>query len=230
MKTKMFTSLVVSATIALGTSTASAMPTLKDMGLTKPQVTKRKTLKREHKKAVKPKKALKPVEYVVKEGDTLTSVADVYKVPLERIWAKNLNLPSPDQLNVGDKLTVPRVDENLPERPLPEVTVVTRPIVSGNDYDPGQCTWYVKSQRPDLPNDLGDAKNWYSSAQAYGIPTGSQPRVGAVGVQFGGEYGHVVYITGVFGDSVTYRDMNGNWIPWELGEGTAPASNYLYIY
>lgn len=96
----------------------------------------------------------------------------------------------------------------------------------GNLYEPGQCVWFVKERRPELPNTWGDATNWLYAAQSQGWPTGSEPRVGAVGWV----YGHVVLITAVHGDSVDYVDMNGNWVPFEIGYGTRPANYYTYIY
>lgn len=98
--------------------------------------------------------------------------------------------------------------------------------VNGNGYQPGQCVWYVKNLKPEIPNSWGSAVSWYANAQADGWETGTEPRVGAVGWTSG----HVVYITGVSGNTVTYTDMNGRWIPYEVGSGTVPASKYKYIY
>lgn len=98
--------------------------------------------------------------------------------------------------------------------------------VNGNSYQPGQCVWYVKNLKPEIPNNWGNASNWLYAAQADGWATGTEPRVGAVGWTSG----HVVYITGVSGDTVTYTDMNGSWRPFEIGSGTVFASKYQYIY
>ena len=87
----------------------------------------------------------------------------------------------------------------------------SRASVSGNAYAPGYCTWYVKNMRPDIGNFWGNANQWLGSAQASGYATGSQPRVGAIGVSYAGVYGHVVYVTGVSNDgsTVTFSEMNG---------------------
>jgi surface antigen len=99
--------------------------------------------------------------------------------------------------------------------------------VNGNSYQPGQCVWYVKNLKPEIPNGWGNASNWLYAAQADGWATGTEPRVGAVGWTSG----HVVFITGVNSDgTVNYTDMNGNWIPYEVGSGTVSASKYQYIY
>lgn len=98
---------------------------------------------------------------------------------------------------------------------------------SGNTYQAGQCVWYVKNLKPEIPNGWGNASNWLYAAQADGWATGTEPRVGAVGWTSG----HVVYITGVNPDgTVDYTDMNGRWIAYEIGSGTKPASYYKYIY
>ncbi len=99
--------------------------------------------------------------------------------------------------------------------------------MGGNGFEPGQCTFWVQSRRGDIPGSFGNATDWMYNAQAQGWATGSTPRAGAVGWT----YGHVVYIESVNGDgSVNYSDMNGNWTPYEIGYGTAPASKYQYIY
>jgi LysM repeat protein len=83
-------------------------------------------------------------------------------------------------------------------KPAPKRQAATAPrgSSSGNLYTPGYCTWYVKNRRPDLPNNLGNADTWVSRARAQGLPTGSTPRVGAVG-QRGM---HVVYVEKVHGN------------------------------
>lgn len=96
----------------------------------------------------------------------------------------------------------------------------------GNLYTPNNCTWYAKSRRPDLPNNLGDSISWVTNASAQGIPTGSTPKAGAIGQQGM----HVVYIEAVNGDGTVYLsemnyDFNGGF-----RYRTAPASNFSYIY
>lgn len=97
---------------------------------------------------------------------------------------------------------------------------------SGNRYVAGYCTWYVKNRRPDLPNDLGNAITWVSRAAAQGIPTGSTPRVGAVGQQGN----HVVYVESVNSDgTVTVSEMNWRGL-YVQSTRTVPASSFRYIY
>jgi surface antigen len=97
---------------------------------------------------------------------------------------------------------------------------------AGNTYYRGYCTWYAKSKRPDIPNSLGNANTWYIRAKALGLPTGTEPKAGAIGQQGM----HVVYIEKVNKDgTVTISEMNykGYGI---VSFRTVPASYFRYIY
>lgn len=103
-------------------------------------------------------------------------------------------------------------------------------VVPGNDYAPGNCTWYVKSRRPDLPNNLWHAKYWYENAQAVGYEVSDLPLIGAVGVSFDGYYGHVVYVEALNDDgTIMISEMN---YAGEYSQRTrvASASEFKYIY
>ena len=111
-------------------------------------------------------------------------------------------------------------------------TVAAAPVVrgasSGNLYADGNCTWHVKSLRPDLPNNLGNANTWASRAAAQGLSTGSEPRVGAA-AQFRGRM-HVAYVTAVNGDgTVNISEMNYRGL-YQVTSRTVPASSLIYIY
>jgi hypothetical protein len=123
---------------------------------------------------------------------------------------------------------VAQIQTPLPEPVAPVYIEAAAQADTTNLYDPGQCTWYVKSMKPEIPNTWGDAIDWYANAQAQGWPTGSEPRVGAAGWR----YGHIVYIKAVdpINQTVTYTDMNGRYIPYEIGERTVAQSTLMYIY
>lgn len=105
-----------------------------------------------------------------------------------------------------------------------------RTYIAGNGYAAGNCTYYGKSRRPDLPNNLGNANQWLYNAQARGIPTGNQPRAGAIGVTSRGYYGHVIYVESVNGDgTINISDMNYRNL-YEVTYRTVNASNFSYIY
>lgn len=189
-----------------------------------------------------------PTKHVVVDGETLSAIAAKYQTTWLRIYAKNMQVENPDVVNAGIELVIPLTDEQLAERPLPVVVeevpapvaatapkkvaakpqtaaTVSRGSVAGNTYTPGNCTWYAKNRRPDLPNNLGNAYTWVSRAAAQGIPTSSTPRVGAVG-QAGN---HVVYVESVNGDgTVTISEMNRTAL-YVISTRTVPASYFQYI-
>jgi surface antigen len=90
---------------------------------------------------------------------------------------------------------------------------------AGGDGNPGElgyCTWGAWHLAPWLgssvygPPGQNDAKYWAANAGRNGMPTGTQPRVGAVFVNTSGGYGHVGVVTAVL-DATTFvaNEMNG---------------------
>jgi len=192
----------------------------------------------------------KPVEvkHTIKENETLSKIAKDYKTTWKRIYDKNTKLEFPDIINPGDEIIIPQKDEVLDPRKLPVVhqpkpvikkkassnyrTTVLSSVsvpannVSGNWYTSGNCTWYVKSRRPDLPNNLGNALTWAIRARAQGIATGSKPRVGAVGQRDN----HVVYVESVNSDgTITISEMNYRSL-YTITKRVVTASSFTYIY
>lgn len=102
---------------------------------------------------------------------------------------------------------------------------------SGNAYAGGNCTWYVKSKRPDIGNFWGNANTWYQTAASQGWNVGTRPKIGAIGATVEGFYGHVVYIEDVSPDNqtVTVSEMNYAGLG-VVSSRTAPASSFNYIY
>lgn len=193
-----------------------------------------------------------PTVHIVRVGESLASIASQHQTTWQRLYAKNAAIADPDVIAAGSQLTIPTADEQLSERPVPKKVVPAAPVVNapaakpgtaaarpaapqatvrrgtsgGNTYSYGYCTWYVKNKRPDLPNNLGNADTWASRAAAQGIPTGSVPRVGAVG-QRGM---HVVYVERVNTDGTIFiSEMNREG--WNVtSTRTVPASYFTYIY
>lgn len=107
-----------------------------------------------------------------------------------------------------------------------------------NTYPVGQCTWGVKQLAPWIPNALGDAKHWLAAAQQLGFASGQEPRVGAIIVWGGGDYGHVGLVTSVVaGDWIRIleanvdgikeiRDFRGYFNPYQTLSG--PVLGYIY--
>lgn len=101
---------------------------------------------------------------------------------------------------------------------------------SGNAYAAGNCTWYVKSKRPDIGNYWGNANMWLTNAQAAGFKTGAIAKKGAIGVTQEGWAGHVVYVESWNDDeTVTISEMNAGGL-YVTGSRTVPESSFMYIY
>lgn len=176
---------------------------------------------------------IEPITHTVQENETLTKIAKLHSIEVDRLWAKNTQLINQDQLEIGQILTIPSADEVLEPRAYVVPVYVQSPVLrergesSGNLYQAGQCVWYVKNLRPELPNTWRSARNWLANARADGWATGSTPQVNAVGIRGN----HAVLITGINEDgTVNYTDMNGRWVAFEIGYGTKPANYYQYIY
>lgn len=102
---------------------------------------------------------------------------------------------------------------------------------AGNTYAPGNCTWYAKSMRPDLPNNLGNANTWYDRARAQGWNVGLTPKKGAVATTTAGWAGHVAYVIGVSldGQYATIKEMNYNGL-YSMNTRTVHYTEFKYIY
>ena len=103
------------------------------------------------------------------------------------------------------------------------------PDSAGNAYAAGNCTWYVKTKRPDIGTHWGNANQWLSAARAVGYSTGSKPKIGAIGTTQEGWAGHVVYVEKVIGTSVVISEMNYGGL-YNMNTRTVNASEFQYIY
>lgn len=103
------------------------------------------------------------------------------------------------------------------------------PGSGGNGYVPGNCTWYVKSKRPDIGNFWGDAHSWLASAQADGFETGSKAKIGAIAVSFEGYYGHVAYVEKITPQGIVISEMNYGAL-YAMNTRTVSESEFKYIY
>lgn len=136
-------------------------------------------------------------------------------------------VPITQASSLESPLAIPEYKQ-LPTLQTKVVQVIPRPVTdSSNLYTPGNCTWYAKSMRPDLPNNLGNADTWYERAQAQGIPVGTEPRVGAIGMTKA--YMHVAYVVAVNGNSIELLEMNAQGLG-VISSRIAPASEFLYVY
>lgn len=113
---------------------------------------------------------------------------------------------------------------------------------AGNAYAYGQCTWYVKSVAPWAGNHWGNGGQWGASAAAEGFTVNNTPAVGSIVVVAGGQnfggwnaaagYGHVAYVVGVSGNSITVQ-QGGMDFDNPGGPNTqtvSGASSFTYIH
>ena len=100
-----------------------------------------------------------------------------------------------------------------------------------------QCVSYaafkVDQAYGNMPNwgGYGNANQWDDNARRAGIPVGTTPKVGAVGVVNDGTYGHVAWIESVNGDgTLTISQFNANWSGEYSRWVVAPSFFDVYIY
>lgn len=238
--------------VIFSASTSTASAEIDNQKLVLGEIRLDQAVKEELAIAKSPDTKQKPVVHKVVAGESLVRIASDHKLQWHRIYDKNISLKDPNIINPGEKLIIPKADEELKKReavtikPAKQVARATktkpssRPAVtatntttrysrgssSGNTYSPGYCTYYAKQKRPDLPNNLGNAASWVSRARAQGLPTGSTPRVGAIG-QSGN---HVVYVEKVNSNgTIVVSDMNWSGL-WKISTRTVSASSHRYIY
>lgn len=191
------------------------------------------------------------VVVTVKAGDTLSAIAKKHKTTYVRIFNANKWIQNPDVIDVGQKVRIPAAKEKLKDRfvapaaaPAAQTTATYVPVQqpyyaptstvsyvggssAGNTYGWGQCTWYVKNRRSDLPNNLGNGGSWVGNAAARGYATGGAPRAGAVAEI----PGHVMYVESVNGNgTINVSEMNFNGGVGVVNHRTIPASSARYIY
>ncbi|MGH7157415.1 MAG: LysM peptidoglycan-binding domain-containing protein [Candidatus Saccharimonadales bacterium] len=66
----------------------------------------------------------------VKEGDTLTDIANQYQSTYVRLFDANNNIQDPNIIHPGDSIRIPSADEHLPDRPLPTPAPAPDPAVN----------------------------------------------------------------------------------------------------
>lgn len=113
----------------------------------------------------------------------------------------------------------------------------------GDDHDNWgycyrQCTsfaaWRLYSQGKKSPMYYGNAENWLTRARSDGIPTGSQPAVGAIAVWDNFNEGHVAYVEEVMGGN-DVRISEYNAVPAYQGRysqriiNSGDPSGYIYF-
>lgn len=96
------------------------------------------------------------------------------------------------------------------------------------------AAWRVSYAYGNMPywGGIGNANQWINNARRFGIPYGSTPKPGAVGISLSGPYGHAVWVEYVRGNRVGISQYNYriNGVPGEYSEMEVNAGAYTYIY
>lgn len=99
--------------------------------------------------------------------------------------------------------------------------------------------WKVYQKNGSMPywGGRGNANQWPGNARAAGIPVGTSPRAGSVGVLMAGQYGHVVWVESVNGDGTinisqyNYYNAGGSgWGHYSEMYNVSPNAYDYYIY
>lgn len=159
-------------------------------------------------KPVAPAPSAEPVVYEVKEGDTLYTIAENYKVAWTRVYDANTQIENPELIQPGDKLKIPKPDESIEPRALPvapapveqptsqpsaPVPTQSAPVVAGllaGSYGyslaGGNCVDMAKRYGKNQP---GNPVSW--------VPTTRTPFIGAAALFY---YNHVAIVSGIHYD------------------------------
>lgn len=102
------------------------------------------------------------------------------------------------------------------------------PFAKSNLY--GQCTWYAWGRARELTGKelpcRGNAYTWYSTMASNGYSVGSTPKENSIAVWQKGAYGHVAYVEGVSGDSVTISESNWDKVTYNNQYSLSAGINY----
>lgn len=171
------------------------------------------------------------IVYVVKAGDTPSSIAAKYSADEGQVIA--LNDAEISGLHAGEKIIVP----NGKIAPVVSYGAYYGSFVAsygGNGYAYGYCTYYAAA-RVAVPGNWGNANTWDNyAAVTPGWVVSRSPVAGAILQADSGFAGHVGYVEAVSDDGtmIKYSDMNGiaGWNRVGYSDWV-PASNFPhYIY
>jgi surface antigen len=157
------------------------------------------------------------VLHKVDRNDTLIDIANDYKVDVNKIISYN-GLQDVNDINPGDLIIIP--DGVVTPPPVKAAAPIKHVVKGKTVYEPavqrggshsfpwGQCTYWAALKVGGVPWG-GNANQWSNNARAMGYRVDRVPTVGAImQTRENRRYGHVVYITAVNGDEVTFSEMN----------------------
>lgn len=137
-------------------------------------------------------KTLAPVIVTVEAGDSLSKIAVRYNTTWVRIFNANESIANPDLINPGDQLRIPRDDEDLTDRTLPQqtTTVTTVRKTTTTQASSSTTTAAISTSPSDAKSyiyarESGNNPNATSSRGCYGL---GQDCNGVVRIQCGADY------------------------------------------
>jgi hypothetical protein len=156
---------------------------------------------------------------------TQTTVSAAGIAPSQPIHAQAILAASP-ATQLPSIATLPQDPTGLILPPIPMAPDYTYQ----NNYDLGQCTWYVAGRRK-VPSSWGNADTWYESAISDDWSVGTTPAVGAIAWTPAGYYGHVALVEQVSADtrSVYISEMNYDGVGIKSFRWV-PVTFFKYIY
>ncbi|MCA9325267.1 LysM peptidoglycan-binding domain-containing protein [Candidatus Saccharibacteria bacterium] len=172
------------------------------------------------------------IVYVVKAGEDAATIAAKFDADRSKIIA--FNDAELSGLKKGQRILVPYGSKASLVASTRSISGFSGTASYGyNGYDFGYCTYWVavlrqKAGNP-VPANLGNAATWAIRAAAYGLPTGSTPRVGAAVVTSTSGAGHVAYVTKVNSNgSIVISEMNH--AGWNRTDTRTISGNFRYVY
>lgn len=186
------------------------------------------------------------IVYTVKSGDTPASLANKFNAAENLITA--YNDAEINGLKVGERIIIPNGSIASPSTPNYGFGPFAAAYGGYNGYDFGWCTWYAAKRRAEMgrpvASNYGNARSWKPLAERAGVPTGNEPRVGAVAWTVGGNHVSVVEAVNPDGSfwisemnsrgqrSMTDPTPAGGWnrIDYKLYPASAAGTKLKFIY
>lgn len=153
-----------------------------------------------------PKVEIPPTIHEVQDGDTLYAIAEVHDIAWAKIYDANTEIENPDFIKPGDKLKIPKRDEEVVSRSLPAVQVIDTAV----HVDAPAVTVAAVTVYQELSGSYGyvsSGSNCVNTAKAHGknqpgdpinwAPTTHVPFIGAAALF---NFNHVAIVSGIHAD------------------------------
>lgn len=186
------------------------------------------------------------VVYLVKTGDTITSIVNKYQANKDTFVS--VNDAESGSVTPGELVWIPNGQQPAPlVANFRAITALSFGSISGgsyysgpcipNGYDCGWCTWWAayrwsQTHSSPFPQGMGDAYSWAALAPSHGLAVGFKPPGGGVVIWFPGA-DHVGFVESVNPDGSIYVSEMHVLAYNQITYRTIPADqvgNYKYIY